>query len=200
MCSAIRVLPNKDLQSRHVIGTDSTCSWLNAGANACVGACTSWSCDINRASKLWKLGKSWKWQSTRNNSLSKKFSTKSDDLGVIYNNGKMLYPARWKKITVDQSKVLKNLRYIDCSVFGATQYKLVAVVDFNLKDTIGATKLHEEKTAVPFISIIKALFNNVSTLNIWAACPYVLSVFDKVYKALKKNAPQKQVLQRSGID
>ena len=36
----------------------------------------------------------------------------------------MLYPARWKKITVDQSKVLKNWLYrtIDCSVFwGATR-------------------------------------------------------------------------------
>ena len=32
----------------------------------------------------------------------------------------MLYPARWKKITVDQSKVLK----IDCSgFFGATRYR-----------------------------------------------------------------------------
>ena len=30
-----------------------------------------------------------------------------------YNEEKMLYPARWNKITVDQSKVLK----IDCSVF-----------------------------------------------------------------------------------
>ena len=31
---------------------------------------------------------------------------------LVYNEEKMFYPARWKKITVDQSKVLK----IDCSV------------------------------------------------------------------------------------
>ena len=32
----------------------------------------------------------------------------------------MIYPARWKRITVDQSKVLKKF---DCSYFlGATQY------------------------------------------------------------------------------
>ena len=38
---------------------------------------------------------------------------------MIYNEEKMLYPARWKKITVDQSKVLKNLLF---RVFGATRY------------------------------------------------------------------------------
>ena len=38
---------------------------------------------INRASELWKSGKSRKWQSIRNYSWNKKFSTKFDDLGVI---------------------------------------------------------------------------------------------------------------------
>ena len=32
-------------------------------------------------------------------------------LVYIIHEEKMLYPARWKKITVDQSKVLKNLLY-----------------------------------------------------------------------------------------
>ena len=36
------------------------------------------------------------------------FSPEIADLGVIIDEGKLLYPARWKKITIDQSKVLKN--------------------------------------------------------------------------------------------
>ena len=35
----------------------------------------------------------------------------------------MLYPANWKKITVDQSKVLKNRLYRLFRFWGATRYK-----------------------------------------------------------------------------
>ena len=56
------------------------CSWLNAGANTCVLGAED---VINRASELWKSGKSQKWQSIRNYAWNKKFSTKFDDLGVI---------------------------------------------------------------------------------------------------------------------
>ena len=38
-----------------------------------------------------------------------------------YNEEKMFYPARWKKITVDQSKVLKNGLFL---FLGATRYNL----------------------------------------------------------------------------
>ena len=40
--------------------------------------------------------------------ITQKFSTKFDDLWCYYNKQKMFYPARLKKITVDQSKVLKK--------------------------------------------------------------------------------------------
>ena len=39
------------------------------------------------------------------------FECNSDEIGrenLYYNEEKMLYPSRWKKITVNQSKVLKN--------------------------------------------------------------------------------------------
>ena len=39
-----------------------------------------------------------------------------------FNEEKMFYPAKWKKITVDQSKVLKNRMF---RLFGATWYKEV---------------------------------------------------------------------------
>ena len=42
-----------------------------------------------------------------------------------YNEEKMLYPARWKKITVDQSKVLKNWVYRLFRFLWATRYRSV---------------------------------------------------------------------------
>ena len=47
-------------------------------------------------------------------------------LVLLYNEEKMLYPARWKKITVDQSKVLKNLLF---HFFGATRYYILIMND-----------------------------------------------------------------------
>ena len=77
------------------------CSWLNAGM--------SWlgTLEIGQIPKMtdhtkllikWKVCNQiwWSWS--------------------YYNEEKTLYPARWKKITVDQSKVLK-IDCIDCSVF-----------------------------------------------------------------------------------
>ena len=43
----------------------------------------------------------------------------------------MLYPARWKKITVDQSKVLKNLLYRLFRGFGATRYNRPILENWN---------------------------------------------------------------------
>ena len=70
---------------------------------------------INRASELWKSSKSRKWQSIWNYSKNKIWWS-----WCYYNEEKMLYPARWTKITVDQSKVLKNKSTVP--VFWATRY------------------------------------------------------------------------------
>ena len=60
--------------------------------------------------------------------IKEKVLNQIDDLGswCYYNEEKMLffwYPTRWKKITVDQSKVLKNRLYRLFRFWGATRYK-----------------------------------------------------------------------------
>ena len=75
--------------------------------------------DFQSSEARWQInGKSKKWQSIRNYSYNKKFSTRFDDLGVIIMMKRCSVQQGKKKITVDQSKVHKK---IDCSVFlGAT--------------------------------------------------------------------------------
>ena len=45
----------------------------------------------------------------------------------------MLYPARWKKITVDQSKVLKNLLF---RYFWATRYSVSALLGAKISQVL----------------------------------------------------------------
>ena len=68
----------------------------------------------------WQInGKSRKWQSIRNYSYNLKFSTKFHDLGVIIMRKRCSIQQGEKKITVDQSKVLKNRLFRS---FWATRY------------------------------------------------------------------------------
>ena len=104
LCSVIRVLPiclTRIYNPGTSLALRFLCSWLNAGANTCFGALLAAEAVINyRAPELWKSGKSRKWQSIR---ITHKIKSSQPKL--------MLYPARWKKITADQSKVLKYWLY-----------------------------------------------------------------------------------------
>ena len=74
----------------------------------------------NRASEHWK--------NPKNDSpyeITHKIQSSQPNLMILVLLwGKMLYPARWKKITVDQSKVLKNWLYRLFRFGGATRYSV----------------------------------------------------------------------------
>ena len=77
----------------------------------------------HRASKLWKSGKSRKWQSIRNVSWNKKFSTKFDDLDVIImGNRCSIQQSEESNCWLEQSP--ENRLYRLFRSFWATLYKI----------------------------------------------------------------------------
>ena len=79
------ILPNKEftIQARQWHWDFFVAGWMLARQHNVLAHVLAAEVVFNRASELWKSGRSRKWQSIRNYSYNKKLSTKFDDLGVI---------------------------------------------------------------------------------------------------------------------
>ena len=114
------------------------CNWLNAG-NVLAHMLLKLS---NHTSESLEIGQIPKMTVHKKLLKIKSSQPKFDDKGVISNEEKMIYPARWKKITVDQSNSWK-IDCVDFRFWGATRYNQIGWIELSLVfDMLGSCPLH----------------------------------------------------------